>query len=348
MQGYGLGRKRTFSFLDMSPHRLHLFHEAVARGSIVAAARASRVTPKSVRDAIDTVTVLSGGRQIVDYPSGNKDTVVLTVYGKALDEHVKAVLDAIHSLDRIEPDKCVLSALPHHALWMGAVIQRHADILEFKVLDEVDRLIDRFDVGVLRPLLVGATDAVVGLKPGKPDAGNLNIEDLYEAQLMAQILTDDEAMMELVVDGVVPLKNLIDSQFKLLVPPLGARSRQLLTEALDNDEITGEVLIGYESFETKVLCHYGRLGLGVTVLPSDIARPFAHGGEFGANALAEDRFYHWYPIVDRKGNGITHQVSLTYRMHPHQQVVDVVASILEAVQDDALKAQLTGRYNPAP
>ncbi|WP_141772428.1 LysR family transcriptional regulator [Mycolicibacterium neoaurum] len=343
-----LGRHSANTFLETSPHRLHLFHQAVTRQSVAAAARACNMTPKSIRDAIDIVTALAGGRRLIEYPGANKDTLMLTEYGRAVDAKVAAVLDAITALDRISPTKCVLSALPHHALWMGAVIQKHADILDFNVLDEVDRLIDRFDVAVVGPLLVGATDAVVGLKPTGAAAKNLNIEDLYQARLMAQILTDDPQMMSLVDDERITLRSLIRSPVKLLVPPPGVRSRQLLTEALTADMITSNITVGYESFETKVLCHYGRLGLGITVLPSDIARPFSHGGEFGANAGAEDSHYHWYPIVDHDGNDITHQVSLTYRMHPHPEVDTIVQSILDAVQDPTLLASLTGHYNPTP
>ncbi|MFT4398193.1 LysR substrate-binding domain-containing protein [Gordonia lacunae] len=342
------GRRPVTRFLDMSPARLIQFIEAADRGSILGAAKACGVRPKSVRDSVDDIKELAGGRSLLEYPAGEKDSVYLTEFGTTLHRLAKAVVDATTALERHTPDKCVLSALPHHALWLGEVIREHADILSFHVLDEVDRLIDRFDVAVLGPLLAGATDAVVGLHPeGKRD--KLTVRDLYQARLMAQVLTNHAPTSGLVTDGRVSLRDLASDQYSLLIPPPGVRSRHLLSSALADAEIDERHLAeaSYQSFETKVLCHYGRLGLGVTVLPSDIARPFAHGGEFGGQALAESSLYEWYPVVDDDGNDITHPVSLTTRITSHHEVDVIADAIMAALDNSDLARQLTGHYRPA-
>lgn len=340
----------------MSPNRLRQFYQAAHRGSIGAAANACDCDPATVRGAISDITRLGGGKELVTYPHGDKDVIALTTYGEAFRDAAKLVIDAVEALARLEPTSCVLSALPHHALWMGKVLQEHEDTLEFQVLDEVDRFVSRFDFAVISPLMAGTIDAVVGLQPQIRERGDsakraaLTIDPLYEARLMAQVLIDDANMVARLLnpDNTVSIDRLVSSGYKLLLPPRGVRSRDLFEDAIRRENL-GEPRIGYESFETKVLCHYGRLNLGVTVLPSDIARAFARTGEFGSFAEEEDPHYYWFPIVDQAGNSITHTVALTYRVKSHRLVDDVVGSIKELLREDtALLSELTGHYPPPP
>lgn len=340
----------------MSPTRLRQFYQAAHRSSISAAANACDCDPVTVRHAIRDITKLAGGKELVTHPHRDKDVLVLTPYGEAFRDAAKLVIDAVDALARLEPDSCVLSALPHHALWMGKVLQEHEDTLEFQVLDEVDRFVSRFDFAVISPLMAGTIDAVVGLQPQIREKGDndkraaLTIDPLYDARLMAQVLIDDADMVDklLNADYTVSIDRLVASGYKLLLPPRGVRSRDLFDDAVERGNLD-EPCIGYESFETKVLCHYGRLNLGVTVLPSDIARAFARTGEFGSYAEGEDPHYYWFPIVDEAGRDITHTVTLTYRIKSHALVDSVVTSIKALLSADAhLLNELTGHYPPPP
>ncbi len=341
--------------MDMTPNRLKQFYQAAHRGSIGAAANFCECDPSTVRSAITDITRFAGGKELVTYLNGDKDVIALTPYGEAFRDAAKLVVDAVDALERLEPTSCVLSALPHHALWMGKVLQEHADTLEFQVLDEVDRVVSRFDFAVISPLMAGTIDAVVGLQPqirdkDKARRSALTIDPLYDARLMAQVLVDDADMVAKLLndDHTVSIDRLVASGYKLLLPPRGVRSRDLFDNAVEYAQLE-EPRIGYESFETKVLCHYGRLNLGVTILPSDIARAFARTGEFGSYAEEEDPNYYWFPIVDRDGNDITHTVTLTYRVRSHPLVDDVVRSVKTLLHDDpALLDELTGRYPPPP
>lgn len=349
------GRPTAAGFFDISPNRLRHFYQAAHRGSIGAAANYCNCTKKSISDSIKEVKKFADGKELVTYPNGDKDVVELTPYGEKLRDAAKVVIDAVDALSRIEPETCVLSALPHHALWMGKVLQEHAGTLDFRVLDEVDRFVSRFDFAVMSPLMAGTIDAVVGLTPSigvneKAKRTTLTVDPLYDARLMAQVLVDDADMVaELLDDDLnVPLDRLVASGHKLLMPPPGVRSRDLFDGAVQSDGLATPP-IGYESFETKVLCHYGRLGLGITVLPSDIARAFARTGEFGSYAEAEDPNYYWFPIVDAKGEDITYTVALTYRVKSHPLVEHVVMSIKTLLEEDPnLMDELTGRFPPPP
>lgn len=338
---------------NVNPHRLRQLVHMVDLGTVAAAARSCGVTASAVRQSLKAIEDASGGRALIDHGGAAAglapnvsvtEKVLLTPHGEDVVRAARAVVAAVEAFSRVEPTQCVLSALPHHALWLGGVLKDHAAILDFRVLEESDRNTDRFQEAVIAPVKFGAVDAVIGppIAPGKGTMVNhLRSVVLYTARLMAQVVSGSAAADSLVEGSVIPLEKLVKHQ--LLVPPKGIRSRDILDSTVSAHGLDFDT--AYEGIQTKVLCHYGRIGNGITTLPSDLARPFSKTGEFGGKALREND-YDWYPIVHGPDRVlIEHQVCLTTRLARNSATETIATAIDAELNRKGLRAALQGDFH---
>lgn len=258
----------------------------------------------------------------------------LTERGRHITEVFRQILDMQEALVT-KRDELVVRYFPHHSTTVlpAAAALRPRHHVELSVLGEHHRSIGHFISRALRPLVAGTYDIVMGID--LPDMSEVaDIQDkleqqiLYTAWLEVMIPTeaDDEIdPADLVVqsdDGdYVDLTKLLDSKAPILTAPTETRSRTYLDRAVDP---TRKIEPAMAEFESKVLVMGAHAGLGLPVLPSDVALQFdyrtaSNRGDVYRGPLAGDDAprWRWLPLINADGNRISYNVVAHYRNEVH-------------------------------
>lgn len=219
---------------------------------------------------------------------------------------------------------------PHHGSTVlpAAARLRPDYAIELSVLGEHHRSVGHFISRALRPLIAGSYDVVIGID--LPDiSGVADLKEklqqriLYTAWLEVMVPVEPIPGMDVTrfVDGNhVDLHKLQAAKVEVLTAPADTRSRTYLDRAIDPNT---ELKVAMTEFESKVLVMGAHAGLGLPILPSDVALQFdcrhdeTHRETYrGPLAGAEAANWRWLPLVDPDGQRIEYNVAAHYRSEP--------------------------------
>lgn len=330
--------------------------------SVSRAADELRQTPNAVRQNLDLLQSAFAGRSLFA-----QDRRGLSVFGTEVYRQAREMMDRWGALSDSGSSTLRITFLPQHAHLVSAVMRRlrvtvaderlgrdaggrdgrSDDHIECttNVLGEQDRSMVVFEENVIGSLLHGATDLVIGPPPrrvGDPPA--LDRHRLYTSRLEAMIDSAEvEAEAENEAEHGIELRDLV--RRRLLVPPLPARSRQMLEREIaehiaDDPGIAARV--AHEAYGTKVLVAFGQDGHGTVVVPSDIALPFKSGSSFAGTRAGSFR---WVP-VRRDGVDLTQEVYATTRVDPGERALRVVRELRAVVRETGLDVAAEPRERP--
>ncbi|MGB3486006.1 MAG: hypothetical protein WBB07_27775 [Mycobacterium sp.] len=243
---------------------------------------------------------------------------VAEVFRQILDMQ-EALLNQRHGL--------VVRYLPHHSATVlpAAANMRPDYTVELSVLGEHHRSIGHFISRALRPLVAGSYDVVIGID--LPDISgvadlkqSLRQQIVYTAWLEIMVPTRPLPGVDIsaFVDGdYVDLHKLQASRTAVLTAPTDTRSRTYLDRAVNPN---AELRVAMAEFESKVLIMGAYAGLGLPILPSDVALQFDYrrdstGRETyrGPLAGAESVNWRWLPLVGGDGKRLSYNVAAHYR-----------------------------------
>lgn len=249
--------------------------------------------------------------------------------GRELRDRARLMVYQYGAIGRLGDTAVRIQYLPQHCFFMAAVEARLEGVIDLRAttLSDEARAISRFHDEVMLPLAGGMIDVAVGMPPGEGSASAelLSCHRLYSAYQEAMVPASDPRdrieLAELVADG------------RLLVPPMGARSRMQLEEELARD-VPGDpgpaARVKREAFGTKVLIQYGVHGLGIVVLPSSIAHPFYHGNAYGGPESAN---FKWIPVCNSAGRYLHQDVyALTRRVRDRNS--DQISRIVKLIDQE--------------
>lgn len=218
-----------------------------------------------------------------------------------------------------------ISLLPHHAAFVAKMIAdmeakrlatKNTPIVEPWVLGEQHRSVDEFRGEALRELRLKTRDIVIGPGPADGELRGLHRFKLYEANLVA-LIKPSQLPVE---GGFISMRHLAapDSTenrtaTRLLLPPRATRAgkaihRELVAILGDEDAVKDRIRL--RAYGTKVLAMFASAGLGVVVVPADIAFAFAPKGPFYGEPFRIQEF-DWVPVRDRNDKLMTHTVYAT-------------------------------------
>ncbi|WP_018505446.1 LysR family transcriptional regulator [Parafrankia discariae] len=327
--------------------------------SVTRAADELRQTSNAVRQNLDLLQSAFAGRSLFA-----QDRRGLSVFGAEVYRQAREMMDRWGALSDAGSSTLRITFLPQHAHLVSAVMRRlRATVADERpgrdadgrdlgqrdsggragdwpddhiecttnVLGEQDRSMVVFEENVIGSLLHGATDLVIGPPPrrvGDPPA--LDRHRLYTSRLEAMIDSAEAGAG----DGI-ELRDLV--RRRLLVPPLPARSRQMLEREIAEhiaDDPGIATRVAHEAYGTKVLVAFGQDGHGTVVVPSDIALPFKSGSAFAGTRAGSFR---WVP-VRRDGVDLTQDVYATTRVDPGERALRVVRELRTVVRETGLDA----------
>lgn len=258
----------------------------------------------------------------------------LTERGRHITEVFRQILDMQEALVT-QREGLVVRYFPHHSTTVlpAAAALRPRHTVELSVLGEHHRSIGHFISRALRPLVAGTYDVVMGID--LPDMSEVaDIQDKLEQQILyhawlevmvpakANEDLDPADFVEHGPDGdYVDLTKLLDSKAPILTAPTDTRSRTYLDRAVDP---TRKIEPAMAEFESKVLVMGAHAGLGLPVLPSDVALQFDYrvasnrGDVYRGPLAGEDApRWHWLPLINADGNRISYNVVAHYRNEHH-------------------------------
>jgi len=249
--------------------------------------------------------------------------------------------------------------LPHHS---ATVIPAAAEMsprytVDLSVLGEHHRSIGHFISRALRPLVAGLYDVVIGID--LPDiSGVAELRQTLRQQIVytawLEIMVPIKPIPGLDVSSFindnsegVDLHKLQASSTPLLTAPSDTRSRTYLDRALDPDT---ELNVTMAEFESKVLITGAYAGLGLPILPSDVALQFDcrhdHTGKEtyrGHLAGAQAPNWRWLPLVGADGKRISYNVAAHYR---NESQPDSMRDLFLRTLDDNVKKVMTSADRP--
>lgn len=304
----------------ITPRRLEILAAVGREQSIRRAAHELFISQPTVRDALDALEAVIGG-PLKDTRDGDAPGLYrLSAIGRQVVEQGEAILNLCEGVTRLgERRPPAVAFLPHHAPLLARAWANLDDqaAMDLQVLGESERSTSAFANRVLGRLEAGAIAVAVG-HPAV-DRPKLDSQPLYDV--------DYEAMLPAAWrPKTISIAQLAER--RLVLPPAPTRSRVVLEEAFKAAGLTEDREVVLEAYQTKVLVLMGWAGLGTVVLPSDLARLYKTGGDFGGPQAKGVR---WVKVVSGNGQRLVHQVNVTTSRDRSTKVERVIAAIREAV-----------------
>ncbi|WUN59968.1 LysR family transcriptional regulator (plasmid) [Rhodococcus sp. NBC_00294] len=277
----------------------------VARTKVIStAAENLNADPTTVTKHLRTLNALFGPLTVAH--RGNAE-VTITELGRSVAARFDEILMAQRSLVHQRRTTAV-RYLPHHSptvMPAAAAMIAENYPLELSVLGEHHRAVDHFVDRALRPLVAGLFDVAIGIDPH--DFGSSAEVAQSYATVTNQLTTTPlyRAWLEVMVPKGGPhaerryitVADLANDPLPLLVAPVGTRSRGQLEKLFAQARLTPTVRIA--EYESKVLIMAAYSGLGLAVLPSDLALQFDSAWDAPLASTAQADRWAWVPLRAR-------------------------------------------------
>jgi molybdenum-dependent DNA-binding transcriptional regulator ModE len=300
-------------------------------------------------------TILSDLNKLFDeelYFTRKEGGYKLTDRGNHVAEVFRQILDMQQALFD-QRQGLLVRYFPHHgATVLPAAARLRPDYaIELSVLGEHHRSIGHFISRALRPLVAGSHDVVIGID--LPDiSGVADLKETLQQRILytawLEVMVPVEPIPGVDVTAFVHgdranLHDLQAAKVEVLTPPADTRSRSYLDRALDPNT---ELKVAMTEFESKILVIGAYAGLGLPILPSDVALQFdcRHDNadqETYRGPLAGDQAarWRWLPLVTEDGKRISYHVAAHYRSEPSAEPMrDLFLRELEDTVRDVMVA----------